>query len=42
MMNNMLNEAIDLIDDDLISNAYSNKNIGKSYKDPSLFSPICP
>lgn len=32
MMNNMLNEAIDLIDDDLISNAYSNNNIGKSYK----------
>ena len=32
MINNILNEAIDLIDDDLISNAYSDKSVGKSYK----------
>ena len=32
MNNNILNEAIDLIDDELISNAYSHKNVGKSYK----------
>lgn len=32
MINNILNEAIDLIDDDLISNAYSDKSVGKNYK----------